>query len=177
MSQDCLPIFTPRDAPLHRYWRARCIAHQARLDGEVANALSAENRAGAILDAAADADADCTTWATLVEACDEAATAPTFDPAVWNRLIELPKPTRAELIARVDKILGPEARTSAEACATLAQKGYALAEAQTWGAWIVDNADGAGASLCTAVTLFDMLGPDEAFDGFVTNLQDGGEGE
>ena len=177
MPQDCLPIRVQRDASLHRYWRARREAHQARLDGEVANAIAAENRAGAILDRAAETDEDCTTWATLVEACDEAATAPTFAPAAWNRLIELPKPTRAERIAKVDKILGHEARTSAEARATLVQKGYVLAEAQTWGAWIVDNADEAGeASLRTAI-LFDLLGPGEAFDGFVTTLQDGGEGE
>lgn len=177
MSQDCLPILTQRDAPLHRYWRARREAHQARLDGELANALSAENRAGALLDAAAEADADATTWATLIEACDEAASAPTFDPAVWNRLLELPKPTRAELIAKVDNELGVDARTSPEQCATLAQKGYTLAEAQTWGAWIVDNAEECGVAVRTAITLFDLLGPDEAFDGFVTGLQDAEEAE
>lgn len=174
MPQDCLPIFTPCDAPLHRYWSARREAHQARRAGALANALSAENRAGALLDAAANADADCTTWATLIEACDEAATAPAFDPAAWNALIELPKPTRADLIVRVNKALGHEARTSPDACCTLREKGYDADEATTWGAWIVDNADEAGASLRTAVTLFD---PDEAFDGFVTGLQDGGEGE
>lgn len=176
-SQDALPIRTQRNTPLHHYWRARREAHAARLADAELIAIAAENRAGALLDAAAEADADATTWATLVEACDEAASASTFDPTTWNSLIELPKPTRAELIAKVDNALGVDARTSPEQCATLAQKGYVLVEAQTWGAWIVDNAEEYGVAMRTAITLFDLLGPDEAFDGFVTGLQDAEEAE
>lgn len=47
-------------------------------------------------------------------------------------------------------------------------------DAESWGEYIVGKADEFGASVSNAFTLFELLGPTEAFDGFVTSLEDGG---
>ncbi len=43
---------------------------------------------------------------------------------------------------------------------------------ESWGEYICMMADEYGASVQGAFTLFDMLGENEAFDGFVTELED-----
>jgi len=45
-------------------------------------------------------------------------------------------------------------------------------DCETWGEYIANCADNAGMSLTTAFQLFDMLGESEAFDGFVTSMED-----
>lgn len=42
----------------------------------------------------------------------------------------------------------------------------------SWGEYIVDQAENTGVRVGTALAIFDMLGPSEAFDGFVTSLED-----
>jgi hypothetical protein len=43
---------------------------------------------------------------------------------------------------------------------------------ETWGEWIVDQADNNGISVGDAYGIWQMLGPSEAFDGFVTSCED-----
>lgn len=44
--------------------------------------------------------------------------------------------------------------------------------AESWGEYIAEKAAEADISVGTAFSLFQMLGPSEAFDGFVTSLED-----
>jgi hypothetical protein len=44
--------------------------------------------------------------------------------------------------------------------------------AESWGEYITDQADNSGMRISTAFSLFTMLGEDEAFDGFVTHMED-----
>ena len=47
--------------------------------------------------------------------------------------------------------------------------------AESWGEYIYDMAENFGVRIQTAFSLFDMLGENEAFDGFVTSMEDGAE--
>jgi len=46
---------------------------------------------------------------------------------------------------------------------------------ESWGEYICTEAENAGVHVNVAYNLFQMLGEDEAFDGFVTHLEDAGE--
>jgi len=46
--------------------------------------------------------------------------------------------------------------------------------AASWGEYVYNTADDAGVDLETAAMLFELLGETEAFDGFVTSLEDAG---
>ncbi len=43
---------------------------------------------------------------------------------------------------------------------------------ESWGEWIVDQAENNGISISDAYGIWQMLGPSEAFDGFVTSCED-----
>lgn len=169
------PIRTTRGSDLSTYCGQRYRAWTARRSGDIDTALEAEAAAGAVIDKAANEGADCAAWCALIDACDELAASPGTDPADWKQLLEFPPPSRAELIARVDRALGSEAITSPEDAATLVSKGYSAIEARTWSAWILDTAADNGVRLSKALAVFDLLGPSEALDGFVSACQDGDE--
>ncbi len=47
-------------------------------------------------------------------------------------------------------------------------------DAESWGEYIVGMARECGVSVSNAFAAFEILGPTEAFDGFVTTIEDGG---
>lgn len=160
---------------IRRYVRVRREAHEFRLAGAIESALTAEGLASDYIDLAATDEHDASKWEDLIDACDDRANSPVKHPeTVWTVLI--PR-TRAEKRAAAVAILNKRFPVSSqEDRITLAAKG--CTDCTGWGEWIVDNADNSGLSRGRAAMLFDLLGPTEAFDGFVTGCEDAdGEGE
>ncbi len=79
-------------------------------------------------------------------------------------------PARRNLIAKMDAKLKPPTEDELK---TLRQEHHC----ESWGEYICMMADDYGASAQGAFNLFDMLGENEAFDGFVTDLEDLAESE
>jgi len=71
---------------------------------------------------------------------------------------------RQALIAAINKRV--ETPTASE-LVTLRDRGC-----DSWGNYIVDTADNNGISPGEAYSIWQMLGPNEAFDGFVTSCED-----
>jgi hypothetical protein len=51
---------------------------------------------------------------------------------------------------------------------------HAADGAETWGEYVQNQAENTGVSFDEAWMMFEMLGESEAFDGFVTTLEDSG---
>lgn len=56
-------------------------------------------------------------------------------------------------------------------------RGHGLTEAETWEEYVQMKAEENGISFDIALTIFSMLGPTEAFDGFITSLEDAADME
>jgi hypothetical protein len=160
---------------IKRYVRARREAHAFRLGGQVDAALIAERLAGGYMNEAASNDHDHDRFERAIERCDDLASEPKARPeSVWDAIV--PR-TREERRASAIRILNARFGVpSTEAMESL--KAYGIADVSGWGEWIVSQADDMGCKRSKAAMLFDLLGPSEAFDGFVTALEDcDGEGE
>lgn len=71
---------------------------------------------------------------------------------------------RQRIIAQIN---AKEKAPSAEDLRCLKEHG-----AESWGEYVVDKAEEAGVRVSMAYSLFSLLGPSEAFDGFVTEMED-----
>ena len=71
---------------------------------------------------------------------------------------------RQRIIAQIN---AKEKAPSAEDLRCLKEHGC-----ESWGEYVVNQAEEQGVSISNAYSLFSLLGPSEAFDGFVTELED-----
>ena len=167
-------LTSPQVDLMRRYTRARREAHEFRLTGEVDKALIAEELAQGYQAEAADGDAPFAPWERLMGLCDELATSPAIHPvAAWERIVPMTREQkRASAIAQLNRRF-----PVAEQHDRVILQELGMADPTGWGEWIVQNADDAGMSRGNAAMLFDLLAPSEAFDGFVTAVEDGQNGE
>jgi hypothetical protein len=154
---------------LRTYITRRSNAHKARLAGLSAHALPFEAEADALHHAAAARDEPCALWDAVVEACDLlVGTSFEYCKADWIALLpDTPSLRRERLEARVNKVVS-EVPSKADGDILLA-KGY---DPRSWAPYIIAQADDCGVSVSRALTIWSAFGPTEAFDGFVTTLQD-----
>lgn len=169
-------------AAIRRYVNTRARAYREREAGEIDKALVTEQRAE---EAFAKAQAlinpddreDLADLLLHVQAsADDLAASASTTKADWLGILPDTCAGRTQReIAIVERALGAEITPSKADGDVLLAKGY---DPRSWAPYIIAQAQDYGVPVNRAILVWSVLGATEAFDGFVTSLQDmEGDGE